>query len=1633
MNRKKISLLVLFIFSITLFNIESYFGSKIQAADDLFRWNRNDTLDTALNIIENKTGDDDILLEAKMEDTGMYAFTYYLEDSRRTTVSFDQQYDSLHISYIVEEIDTTTSPASVTNITQNLIDESYLEMDYDLEVIDWQYIENKVVNPATGALEFTIQESAGAKYPGIAFEIDNKRVILKWDFQSDVLYYLIDGYNKGTIMPLTYNNSVGGSQTIKILKGLDNFQVSPTHLAQNGGNNINVPLVAEPGGDKPGSKPGLELTFNQPKELDVTDWTYKENLTDLTGIKAVVEISDISSDDYLDFIFDLNNPLDTAVKTINELPEEGANGTANDNVVYNYDPLSHSYKINIVNNKSDLTDQNEIIQWSRLQSSKIYNVTIGFQVESGFNEYKFISYIPENNFAYTYMEYELKRANMKEAYLDITPYDVGSRDEVEYTILYCKVITSELDPQDDLWVKHYYSGQDSDENIFIPVPFKGDSSQDVYQIIVDFAGVDIISQVLNYRAIDDFNVPPTTPKIEDIDNLYVVPSANEANSNPSKVKFDLVWDAPENKQTNELDVIFADSDNNPSNDRIYYELLVNDVPTDTTSNPFSVLKVFEVYKDSGEYKVKLHDNISGNATPSSIINYDFGYNSTDELFRMDGINIFDNNTWANCIITDANETTNTYTVTESAIPYDFEFPGVNYIRLRAITEIDGQIGVSYHSIPTSLSLSLIEYDVPIIEGLSYAPKNGEEIGDPVGATIKWRSVAVDTYEDHMLDPIGKTVNTVDYSVYISQDMDAMLQLDPINTPCTSIQMDTQQLVTIDESTIDLLRNDEVITFDLGTSKDLNTLLGADIIGLDENTNYYIRIITKLNIEDLMGSNDEVRYSEPSNMLSITTPIIPKDPDDDELKPLSVENFKVEYADENLISGLLIWDFPEEIIFSQDTYGFEILSIENKALPATLDSRDLMLEDILAAPELTGDNIELWRIYVEADGPVAKKYNSVSGLWENENSAYLSVSDHHIELNDPTNAPNKVYYYYARTVNILNGAVNSASSWQKDTLTTSPVKGPINLVAVYDSQYSYNEKNESIIRFDAPIPEGADLINDYIMEIYVKGEEDDDYMLTKYTSELLGETKEAAIGYTRLYYRISGLKSGNSYSVKVRIEDRTKEMNTLPDGTMAYSKSAFSERTIIRTEFDQGEYDKEIVYEDYLKYFDLKADKLYEQAYFELEKTETKNNFKYRNSYALGELQYHKNGTYDLLAKSAITNVFYLPADFVEQANESKVTVCIETNDHSIGLRPYSIGIDITDEISNMVEDINSYDTNIVDYFIRITVNVGQYKDKINNKIPTSDLLDIQMAVVGSVKSEDQIDKIMINELTTSINLNRMLLTSALSKELEKGIDESKLLALVEKAIEDTKADHRQRANTTMKVYLKNIYTPIKTINKNMFIKLKAYDDEMDNEVYMKKNGLWFKEDSTYYANAYTVENNQLTSYILLPRQLSNSNLEDTFTQEEIDIINQYKLTEVFTVSELSRNTTSISKYQAIAALARLLESGSGYDTIDYLKSNTIEVSSINMYSKINYEESLYLYTQVFAKKHNIELNSIIILDYYIIEDMDDISDDYQEILLIGANLGIVELDNDGRLIPKKLMNIDEFIYLLTKIHNGLNG
>lgn len=1584
-----------------------------------YKWEKNDTLDELLKIVSNKAGDDEIFLKWDLDDYGSYQLEYYMKDQIRTTVMFEYMVDELKVKYFLDDM-TTGSPVS---ITQGEVDKSYAEMNYELLVPKLETVAKTVTS---GAVEFVVERGASSMYPGSSFSINNVDVRFKWDIQSNTLYFLSKGLPKGHIVPCQLTVPSGKVETIELLRSLAEFKVTPTHwIPKSDGTNenitsLNIPTsVADYVNEKPGNRPGLRINFQQPKIFNEITRQYEIAAAQLNSIGAVIDLSEIGSTDYTDFKMKLNAQDDNII-------DAPLSSTVNDNVEYKYDMVTGLYTIEIVKDKSTLHQEDtDFMQWNDLDASKIYNVNVIFDESPN---YEFDNYQPENKYGYTYLSYEIKRASIEDAYLEIVPYSGSNEDELEYTIYYSKSLKSEFG-EDDIWLKHYHSSDYSDTNIYIPVPFNNGSTQEFYQVGVEFAGSPLRSQVIKYIPVDDENIPPPVPKIDSITNLAVVPPTNALSNEPSKVQFDLFWQAPRNDTDNPM------LDDMLDNGDIYYELLMNDVASDTLDNSYKVIKVFKVSKDSGDIVVTEVNTGMPLADGFAINNYTNGYNKNENLFAVSDVVIKDSTGWSNIPDIQSSFSPIQYTVLPGVTSYDYEFPGINFLRMRSVYVSNDGLGFSDKSIPESLSLSMISLDVPIVDHLGYQPKTVEEKTDPIAVDVSWKAIDIDNYNDQMLYPINLELQKIVYGVYITQDKNKLKDLDKQDIKDADDHSTYDQLtygserVQLTDSELRDLRQGDVMFFEVPTFSSQKGDISVDIENLDPNTNYFVRVVTKLEVKDKITAAESRKYSEPSNMISMTSPVIPTEPGEDEKIPIAPEEVIVEFAEENSTKTILTWTYPEAIEFAEDTYGFEIFSIENRSMPTSLDSRETKVEDIVESSLLT-EPVEAWRLYVEDGTAKLVKYNEMTQEWL-EASETFEVGTNKITLTDTSNNTNKVIYYYVRTVRIQNKVVLQASTWVADTITTSPIAAPINLTVAYEP-YTYDAKTESIIRFDAPIPRGSDISNNYIMEIYIKSDDDIDYTYDEYTTSFIEEVDGAKDGYSRLYYRISDLDPGKSYSIKVRVVDKTKEPESLPDGLLVYPTSSFTDSVVTRTDFDQVTHDIENKYKQYIDFYLKQAETLKHVSFWQLDGDDKHFIVKYREANMEGQLTQASNTQFDLMGEENYSLTYYLPHEVIDEANNNEVTLCIKNGETQVGIRPFTINIRTTKQISDIVKKIKAYDSNLEDYFIRVTLHKGQYHELVNGKKPVSDLVNLEIQVVGSTGTESYIEERILTELDAEINDHKVTLMDKLEEELENGINDERLLEIVNETLDEVKEDHRREVTILMDRYIKDDYSMIEKLEVPLYLATTLDDDDILQAQAFKKESHGFTEVVTTFSNGrYLLDLDQPGSYIFTQKSISFDDLDGAYSGLTTDVVSQYDLLDIFSRDEIKSETQVAYKYQIIASAARLLGAKKGQDDNSWLAKNGITLLNGGSYNSITREEALYIFVKTYGKKYDIQLESVRIHDYALIEDYHAIHESYKSILLIGANLGLIPI-SDGLLKPTQNMTVEEALDLITRVENNID-
>lgn len=1633
-------------------------------------------MDINLNVIEGKSGADDLLFELNLAEPNTYTLEYFLVSGERRTLAITNNPDNLQVDFMIEKGTALVHQAA----TESEMNISFLSADYSRDIPQWKAYRGsdlatfKSQHLVGDKLHYVIDKKASSKFPGLAFNVNNRILMLRADFNSNKAYLYLDKYQVGTIFPISLTNPLGKKETIQALKSLKDFTASPTHIIKNpnqAGQNYQPATIIVPNTtsqtEKAGSKPGIRLEFEQPRAINPATWQFEFDSAKpvLKTLSAVFDLKDLAGPDNMDIRFSLDPEGD---KKISSLP---AGNSGNES--YHYNSSNHKYQVDIVKDKSGLANQDQgLVQWGQLAKSKIYKARLNLEKSLGQEGLvDFPAFSPQNEFAYTYMEFTLKRADQKEAYLEITPYDVGDKVDLEYTILYNKTYVGPLNEANHLWLKHYQANDSKQTKINIPVPFNDNSSGDHYQILFRFSSTHIGSQLLNYQAEKDKDVPPAMPNIVAVDNLYVSPPEEEAGdqSLPSQIQLDLVWQAMNREELGKIFQTQAQDpnrDNNKNNDAIYYELSVNTLPGESEDNKYQVIQVYKLEEaGDGSYHLRVHPNLASDTwqgKPSQAgPHYANGYDKTDQLLQMEGIILNQAGKWPLAHQAVYDEEQGTYTVTAQTDPHkrikDLSFPGVNYFRIRAYAEKDGHVMRSRQSMPYSFSMSMVVYDLATTNNLRYSPIYSLRGTVPEGVAIYWdwnkNKTDLKRFTDAMLQPLNKTLDSIKYVGYISQNRQELMKITPEDKQnllaLVPPESQNSRKIQVRPQELEQFRAGQVFYFEVN-DLNLKSLEGkipggeflTQITGLDPNTVYYIRFVVEVQVKNGDGTFErdqegklKPRTSTPSVILEMTVPKVNTEPGDHEKLPLAPENFKVDFIDPEKVQTYAQWDLPSTIGPAAQDYGFELLNVEDQALAQALKEGNLGLEDLIKGTSLDEktnrliqaygihkNNIQAYRLVNFGGGWVLQTYDPVSHRWQDGPQADFSMNDRTLKVIDKKNSPNRVLYYYVRTLKYnRQQGVLSRSPWREASLTTPELKGPINLSVDYSLAIDHNPRQERIIYFDVPLPQGVKLHQNYLVQIFVRGEKDGDFVETNksqasgqimYGSAYLKEAPGAPNNYQRLYYRLYGLEAGRAYDIKVRLQDHTKDKEKNPDGTYTYVTSPFSDVVRTRTDFDQITQDKEKKYQEYIAYYLKQAQDLKKRPYFNLSTDSKKQIFKYRGPYALGEMMGQSHGQYSLAGGQAKQAVYYLPADWMQAGLDFDTDLALEIQGQTIILPDGFINANDTAEIKEALSRIKEYQARIKDYALMVEVSLGKYTSPIQGQVPLEPFVHISLQLVRETKPEGQIDQDLEKAWDQAVNKNKARLIDHLEKELKYGIKEDKLKQIINQVLDQVEKDFATYGSYQYFSVLDPNKAYITNLNREIKLHLQA-EEATAIQVFFREALTW--QPLAQKADGW-VKTSKPGSFVAI-RDQAGQKLADTTSPSERNDWRKFGLDRIFSPQDLIQNGQVLGE-QVIRTAARILGAGDSNDTAGFLKKQGIVIPAYNAYQAISKEKAYFILAQTYAKQRNTSLKQVRVTDYNAIEDYSKIDPHYRQDLLAGYHLHLLLLKN-GNLSPKAQFTMND--------------
>ena len=1557
-----------------------------------FTWERGKGLDRSLDIKNAGPGSTETLVSWAVDlEASNYSLDYIIENQEILEANPDNiltRPERVKLTFKKETDRKATATIEILDMDGVAAEKDYKLFDFtSIGASQESWIDKKAKHVKIDIVE-------GTRYQGGRVKVGDLEIRLRW--KDGKVHFQTNQIKHGYITPFTlrYGNT-GAPETIHALTGVEGYAVSPIHIAigQDGtiGNNGTITIPAREGeaDEKPGSKPGIKIDFKRPKQWNNTQKKFEE-LTEEEAkhVVTTLELVDLTDVATARLVFDMGKGsiISGLGETVKKL---------------SYNQKTNTYSIYLA--KDDEGHEN-IIKWDKLGTSMMLKRVQLSLIKKEVNSEKTealgsFSPQPETKGRHTYLGYTIRRSSMEEAFIEIAPYNGARNTEYTYIVESAPNLVNGEGDWDEL-VEHKYMtiGENKEKPFTIPVPFKSNYDDQYYRVTAKYNQVTMSSQVLHYQPNRDLTVPPPTPAIRSIDNIYVVPPAKLGDA-PEAIGFDLTWSAPKNTLQNKLLDRLLEQGN------IYYELFFHsDLESVEGSGVLS--KVFKVSLDENkQVKVSNHAGTAGN-TPAEV-----RYNPSKDIFTMENI-VLKNPKQAGWEQVELVHPGNNNEYEQGTRYPEFnvsntmpsqEVPGIYYVTMKALYETTQgaiQMGVSNKSNPKSITISPLEEVIPVpnrIESKQLADEN-----DPaaVKQVFSWSNINLSRYIKQMLEPLNFVVGQGGkgvYEIYLHQNKE-IIEADLLAIEPTATKIHVPNAYKLTPENLTTLRKGEVIRLDYKGSNDtgMNSLV---LDGLDKNQVYYTSIRVRLDVEDKEGKEIEKRYSGFSKQHSFTSIVEPSEPGPGERVPPVPEKLQL-IEQPNNTTAKIGWEAPDYTIQEDEAIYYEIIRVDTRTLAKEEDDRLLSIKDLMRKD--SKDELAAWH----TKGPFVEAYTKATGAWSKASPDQYSSK---LELQDPGLSPNQMYYYYVRTVLEVDGEA-LYSSWVGTPVTTDPIQKPIQLKVEEKEVYPHDPKREIVVSFLAPIPTGAQIPKDYDFDIAIQGELDGEYKLD-YSCTPLGskrDQKDIPTGYTHYVYRINNLKPGKRYDIKVRIIDKLVDK---VNGE--HPKSLYSGRVTTRTYFDQDEQDKDNKFEEYLKYFEDQVEALRRRPYWALEDDQRSFSVKYRTSYITPEISRAK--AYPLEIRQGVLDYsYYMPAKAIESANLSQTSFNITQGDISYSVRPSTITTDL-EQVKVALEDIS--DKYIRDYYVKFHFN-----QRTNTRVP--DLLTPEITVsvelVRLTDADIYLEDDMMIALNEAILKEQKWFIDDLEKALDRGkIKDEDLEVLVSKSLASIKANHQKDVRTIISRSTHKTFT-IDKWNKNMLI-MAAIPGNTIAQGY----SLGWQDAVVPTFNVgggFGIEISQKGSYGFKGKKVNMPVIPNVGGAGHL--IAKYQLTDFFGLGGAIDPNSNTTKRNVLGAMARVLGAPRGADYLQYLKQRDIKgVTNLGLDQPIRKGEGTYLLMQVYEKIHNKPIGSVHIKNRNALSNIRDFNQLHQPYVLVAVDSKIIT----GPTRPNDLMLTKDVLQVLSNI------
>lgn len=1588
--------------------------TNVFAADALkFKWNQDLTLTDSLDIAQRKDDSDEVFLSWDITrnsgvsvDRGNYTLRYPIADGKNIEFVIEKNADVAKVTYKVNNRNgvSTSKPLDVYKPEDKVFKAAN---QTNFPVVDPNF---KINFDATGVaknVSFTI-----SKNKGFTFRYEGNTIKFIWF--EDLFYLVTNGISQGNIYDFNLSlrqNTANTVEDLKVFTGININTLKAIPIA-NGGKDLIDQTTVRPITEYPGENSQIKLEFDMPKEYNTTNSRYEYiQLSDTDIIKKATET-----------VLDFGNTIGSKAFQIKI------------NNIYGTLPvgdvdLGNGVSANITR---DALNQKIIIIIKGIGEGTIYNpVKLSAERTTTDENFKFLtipSVVPIGK-VYTYPKFSVVSLGTNEFYIKVEPFEGYNG----FYTLYQGSSQGTLEK----WAEHEEKNKGS-ESIMIPIGLSAINPVERY-FKVDFKFTPFenkpteikmfSSQTLKYKPFDS-DILLSTPKNLKVKEANIIRDTLPDGSNKDELFVTFKWDIGHEN------IIKGLIKNNRGNDvTIKYPFYEGKKPENSTNEFLAVDLVFS-QNAAGEIEV-VYNGTSGENGKDYTDRYivDSGKTTIRNEFTGGIENkVLEANVSFRIPVSDIKETSKE----------QFQYPGIYFITNKGMYSINN--GVATQNFETGKSL----YTTLTLNGLVKI-----EVPSPQNITIEEKSVGKNkfnlkfdslfhkeekdllyNYLKIMLEKRNLELNddSIKYNVYITEDkklFDELIKYDnererlPENikdkiktydykgASIGSSPIDVKN-INLDDGTslIENIRERNIIKIKDMNQNKANSSQNIEFLELDENQSYYLIAETVLYPVDVAGNvvNNKIDNSKYSTIVTVTTLQDSEEPSDNEKIPAAPTNFVSKET--TLNSTKLIWDRVIETPEKGDNSKLEYQFIKVKG--QKLDDKFLKSKD---SYKKTWDNLKDVKSKQGFKTFDEKLYEFKESDFLSEHASkdkyeYLSYTGTEGVILDKDLAPNQVYFYYIRTVRTIDDKDISHSVWVPLSVTSKNTEGPKNLRV--ERGDNFDKKTEVIISFDIP-KMNIDLIGTEYDILYGLRKDTNPWEEDKKMEKEKMVFKENPDGKTiKVKYTIKGLKSGSSYSIKVKIFNKAMNISSI-----------YSNEVEHRTDFDNAENNSDQQLEDFENNFNGLVDKLKKEAFWFIKNTPSETNVIYRPAYFDEVLNSSKTSILELeKGKEAPLKIYYLPASAVFKAFDQNKGFNIKFKNSDVIFSAKSINPAQNQAIKKLEERRNADKTE--DYFIKLSVEFREAKYNVNGSINASPLVDIKLDAVATT------EKIVDWDLSIADYVDELLKTDEFSIKVKEKIkelildkkDNATILKEVENFVNKFKESFAEKIEKKLKSIIgKTYYTEF--LNGNLIFTTNDINSDMTAYGYKAVLGNWKSVNTSEYAGKKAIFTNELGSYIFTAKKIiinGLSNLPNANVSNQL--ISKYGLDDFFGKNgniDLKSNTT---RNAVIGTVARMAGAKRTESPLQFLKSKGINISSRNTNGNITSQEAVYLVMKVYELRTSKSLETIKIRNYNKTANIKGLNKAYKKAVQAAFDIDIYSNEN---MNPNGSININEFLQLISNL------